>query len=250
MPSSFSNLREATYYLNALVNMSNRLGSATGDPTARPRNLEACRVLFVQWNSAFHQLVHHIKPLYESERRRLCLCHVWRLDTRLTLYGPQTGAPEVEWDNHEQSFSELLKHASTLSGLDSRSDHDNLTSFSLGGGIFFPISGLGFRCRDPKMRRAAISLLFRHSQAEGPLLGPIAARLIQKVVAIEEEGLGEVLTSADVPEWARVNSVSARLRGKGNGAEISYSRLDPNTGARVTVHDIVSGAPGLLTGIQ
>ncbi|KAH6955761.1 hypothetical protein BKA56DRAFT_681221 [Ilyonectria sp. MPI-CAGE-AT-0026] len=250
MPSSFSNPREATYYLNALVNMSKRLGSATEDPTARPRNLEACRVLFVQWNSAFHQLVHHIKPADESERRRLCLCHVWRLDTRLTLYGPQEGAPEVEWDKHEQSFRELLKHASTLSRLDSQTHDDNLTSFALGGGIFFPIAGLGFRCRDPKMRRAAISLLFRHSHAEGPLLGPIAARFIQKVVAIEEHGLGQVLTSADVPESARVNSFCAHLRGKGNGAEVSYSRLDPETGVRVTVYDAVLGASGLRAGIE
>ncbi|KAF7556565.1 hypothetical protein G7Z17_g1300 [Cylindrodendrum hubeiense] len=154
------------------------------------------------------------------------------LETQLNLYGPQEGAPQTEWDTYEQLFSELLAYAAQISGLDSGNNYDKLTAFSLGGGIIFPLASLGFRCRDPKMRRSAISLLARHSKAEGPLLGPICARILARIVAVEEDGLGKVLTSSDVPESSRVTSVSAILRGKGNGAEISYSQLrDPHSGA-------------------
>ncbi|KAH7120261.1 hypothetical protein B0J13DRAFT_612666 [Dactylonectria estremocensis] len=234
VPSSFSKLSEASFYLESLVNMSQHLGSSDGDDSGWLLNLDACRVLFAQWIAAFDQLVEHAEMLDENERRSLHVCHIWRLNTSLTLNGPQEGARQVEWDNHEQSFRELLMYASTLSGLDTRNNDDKLTSFSLGGGIFFPIVGLGFRCRDPTMRRSAISLLFRRSEAEGPLLGPIAARILERIVAIEENGLGQVTSSSDVPESARVTSVSVRLRGRGNGAEITYSRL-MNLDSRVRI---------------
>ncbi|KAL6405743.1 C6 zinc finger domain protein [Ilyonectria robusta] len=237
VPSSFSSLSEATYYLDALINMSHRLGDSARDPSA----LQLCRGLYERWNSAFRLLLaRQVSHMDKAEGRNLCLCHVWRLDTHLTLFGPQEGELQVAWDSHEPSFRELLSYASSLSGLGSETDVGQPTSFSLGGGIFFPLARLGFRCRDPCIRRAVISLLSRHSQAEGPLLGPIAARILKRIVAVEEFGLGEVSDSSDVPEQARVTSVSVRLRGKGNGAGISYSRLmSSDSGLRVTVYDVV-----------
>ncbi|KAH7175366.1 hypothetical protein EDB81DRAFT_769699 [Dactylonectria macrodidyma] len=240
MPSSFSNIGEATFHLELLVNASQRLCGSSGDESARIQSLEAYRTHFVEWNAAFQQLASHHELADESMRRSLCLCHIWRLHTQLNLFGPQDGSHQVEWDSHEQSFRELLSYASTFSELDSGSGRGQLTSFSLGGGIFFPLSGLALRCRDPTMRRSAASLLLNHSRAEGPLWGPIAARLFDKFVTIEEQGLSPVTSSSDVPEWARIISPSARLRGKGNGADISYARLmDLNSGERITVHDIV-----------
>lgn len=61
-------------------------------------------------------------------------------------------------------------------------------------------------CRDPAVRRQALSLLSRLSlpRQEGTWNAIDASRIGQRVIDVEEEGLGAVESAEDVPESSHI----------------------------------------------
>lgn len=85
-----------------------------------------------------------------------------------------------------------------------------------------PLYALAHRCRDPVIRRKAVAILYAAPRQEGVWDSILTARVAEKVISIEEEGLGIVICAADVPDWARINDVSVKFDLHGRLGAISY----------------------------
>ncbi|KAL9054599.1 MAG: hypothetical protein Q9162_004062 [Coniocarpon cinnabarinum] len=78
--------------------------------------------------------------------------------------------------------------------------------FSCELGIIAPLFQVGFKCRDPYIRRRAVELLLQSRRREGRWESIAAARVCQRIIEIEEEGLGVVQSCHDIPEHQRIAS--------------------------------------------
>jgi hypothetical protein len=61
-------------------------------------------------------------------------------------------------------------------------------TFGLETGILEPLFWIGVRCREPNIRRQALHLLQRYPSREGICEGMLGARVVAKVINIEERG--------------------------------------------------------------
>jgi hypothetical protein len=85
------------------------------------------------------------------------------------------------------------------------------------------------RCRDPFIRRRALSILWATSRQEGIWNSDMLAKIAERLISIEEDGLGQVTSSDDVPATSRLSVLNATIysvqrhvlielcRPKGNG---------------------------------
>lgn len=237
MPSSFFCFREANDYLEALSNVCIRFSRSRDNLGCDTYYRISHQGLYNMWLEAFNNLPAVKYGLLTSgERYSLPLLHIRRLDTYLTLYGPSDDGTQ-EWDNHLQAFNEMVTHASTVAA-SFKSDDGQHTSFSMSGGLILPLVRLVQRCRHPLIRRTVIAILKRISRAEGPLTGPIAALVLERIVEIEEDASVEVRECGDIPEEARVTRLSVDVLGKDKGVRISYSRMK-GYGSLAAVQEVI-----------
>lgn len=80
--------------------------------------------------------------------------------------------------------------------------------FTLEMGVIGPLYEVARNCRDPNIRRRIIRILRDCRRQEGLLSGSMYAQIIQTIVDIEEFGLENVETCADIPFWARISNIS------------------------------------------
>jgi hypothetical protein len=87
--------------------------------------------------------------------------------------------------------------------------------------IIFQIS---CRCRDPVVRRRAISILAKCGRIEGIWHAFSTSKVAQRVLDIEEAGLPNVKSCEDVPDWARISNVSPVCNPIERRATLTYTR--------------------------
>jgi hypothetical protein len=81
------------------------------------------------------------------------------------------------------------------------------------------------RCRDPLIRRRAISLLRKCDRTEGVWNSFLTSKVAQRVVDIEEAGLENVRSCDDVPGWVRISNVSPVFRPIERKVTLTYIRV-------------------------
>ena len=96
--------------------------------------------------------------------------------------------------------------------------------FSYDMRIVGPLYGLAHHCRDPSIRRKAVALLKSCNRREGIWDSMLTATVAEKVIEIEEEGLGTVLSCNDVPDWARITTVQIEWDLEGKVGRCWYER--------------------------
>lgn len=131
----------------------------------------------------------------------------------------------LAWDNYTSRFQQItalarkiIEHSIALDA------PQRLRNFALDTNIVATLYFVVSLCRDPLVRREAVSLLYELPLQEGLWDSAATARICEKLVNIEEEGLGEVTCCEDVPEWARVRSVQMGFDMEGRAGKISYRR--------------------------
>lgn len=81
------------------------------------------------------------------------------------------------------------------------------------------------RCRDPIIRRRAISILRKCGRTEGIWDAFSTSKVAQRVLDIEEAGLQNVRCCEDVPGWARISNISPVFNAIERRATLTYSWL-------------------------
>ena len=80
------------------------------------------------------------------------------------------------------------------------------------------------KCRHPVIRRKAVSLLYTAPRQEGVWDSILTARVAERLIGIEEAGLGTVVSCEDVPDWARISDVEVKFDLHGRLGTVKYSR--------------------------
>ncbi len=141
--------------------------------------------------------------------------------TKTMLYGC-LHAHETIYDLYTEDFREIVRLAEDLNR---NSDHVHRASFSAETRIVYPLYWTAKRCRDGKVRRAALAQLRRCSR-EGVWIPDAHFAVAQRVMEIEEAALNGCIPSCrDVMEWWRVHCVGLNVDKATRTVKMVYQRL-------------------------
>jgi hypothetical protein len=177
-----------------------------------------------QWSKAFDSFLEtHGDSLSQSDKHGATMLQMQHdigfmsLQLNRTLLDDQTG-----WDQFIPLFNQVVSLAEEI--IDHTPKTPRYPSFSLDMGVVGPLYLVSSRCRDPIIRRKAISLLKSRCMQEGVWNSIVTAKVAERVVEIEEAGLGEVKSCSDVPDWARLSFVCPRFDHARRRAVVTYMR--------------------------
>jgi hypothetical protein len=126
------------------------------------------------------------------------------------------------WDEFMQMYDKIISMAADFVEPD---DGENTKpSFTIDLGVIGPLFEVISRCRDPVIRRRGVSLLKSRYRQEGVWNSFLVAKVAERLIEIEEEGLGEVKSCKDVPDWARISDVHPEFDPVGRRATLTYGR--------------------------
>ena len=109
---------------------------------------------------------------------------------------------ESKFDDYQHIFAEIVEAAEyTMNVLDVAMSR--APKFQFDSHIVIPLVMVGHKCRDPSLRRRAISLMLSHPRREGVWDSMLAGRCAAWAMEVEEEHLEE----RKVPGWARIHGV-------------------------------------------
>lgn len=204
--------------------------------------------VFDRWSNAFKAMIatlHH--SMTDQEKYAVQALEMKRLGFRSSL-DLLSRRGEVDnqmlWDDYNEAFEHALNIAESL--LQTSSAQTQGTSmqrksfFTLDIGVVGPLYDIAHRCRDPSIRRRAIRLLYAYPRQEGMWDGVLSARVAERIVAIEESGLGVVKTCADVPDWARTSEACPIFDPEHRKAILCYQRVGvADRSVRTPVREVI-----------
>jgi len=153
----------------------------------------------LQWRSSF-QVIHaeEVRAGMIRTDKSTMLSIYYNLATILLAASVQHS--EMLFDEYTPLFAEILSRCNHL--LSNTDDPTNTSRFTLDMGTILPLAFTASKCRDRKIRRQAIALLWSNARREGLCFDTITvARLCAWLSSIEGEGIQE--DSEPVPESAR-----------------------------------------------
>ena len=193
------------------------------------QNRNAFRSISRRWNAAFEAFL--VKKSATMDSKELKGAAVLKISHRITaLYieyeypGQDAVQSSDSWDRRE--CEEIVDLASSIvkAHNDKSDDRSQKPIFSMDQNIVFPLFNIAWRCRDPIIRRRAIALLYSSPRQEGLWHSIITARVAEKIMMMEEAGLGEVTCSADVPDENRITEIDVRFDLQGRKGYLKGSR--------------------------
>lgn len=96
--------------------------------------------------------------------------------------------------------------------------------FSMDISIIGPLFSIAHRCRDLIIRRRAIALLHSTPRQEGLWHSIITVRAAEKIMNVEEAGLGKIKSWRDIPEENRISDVDVPFDLRGRKGYLKCSR--------------------------
>ncbi|KAJ5976299.1 hypothetical protein N7481_010006 [Penicillium waksmanii] len=178
--------------------------------------------LLERWSTALDEFLHRRgASLSTRERRGAAILQLRKIDCFVAL-NAQPLVPELEaensssytWDKFCPFFEQMVVLGESINDIyssPSSSPSSSISSypsssktFSLDFGIIASMFNVAAHCRDPYIRRRAVSVLRSSTVQEGVWNSVAIAAIAAKWVEIEEEGLKGVTSCADIPAAARL----------------------------------------------
>jgi hypothetical protein len=180
-----------------------------------------CLGIVDAWNTAFKNFLDlNENKLSDNEKKGTIILHILKTIGFMTLRINRSPLDDqTVWDQFCPMYERIVDLAEEIIG--SRS---GVPTFTLDMGIIGPLYEVVARCRDPFIRRRALALLKSANMHEGVWNSSLTATVAERVIQIEEEGLGDVKCCADIPDWARISDVSPVFDAVGRKAFLSYMR--------------------------
>lgn len=146
---------------------------------------------------------------------------------------------EKFWDNYYVEFDTIMTHATAVAKRPkhTRSKGTPKPAFSLDTGIILPLYFVATKCRHPTIRRKAIALLKSTPRQEGVLNSMLTGRVAERLVEIEEEGLGHIGCAEDIPHWVRLAGADVKFDPSGRRAFLQYIRNSSEGSGKDTVEE-------------
>lgn len=255
IPACFTSLEEAQ---NSFYYHQNRFLKATQDinnaflntdlvnPLIESGHLKTCsqnrdvfRKTLQKWSSAFDAFLLEANATMNS--KALQGAAVLKITHRISLlnleyHGQDSLQSSRCWDHLRRECEEIVDLATSVVNviIQNPCNSSKKPIFSMDMNIVGPLFSIAHRCRDPLIRRRAIALLYRAPLQEGLWHSFLTAQVAEKIVKIEEAGLGEVKSSADVPEENRITETQVQFDLQGRKGYLNFSRRQ-STGRDVYV---------------
>lgn len=177
-----------------------------------------------QWSSAFESLLQEMNVLNETERRAVAILKLHRelMGVNYSIHFVRAMSDEMIWDDFFDDFERMIAYAKEVTDVATRGQ----PSFTLDTEIILPIYIVAVKCRHGGLRRKAIALLQQEKRQEGVWNSLLTARVAERLVEIEEEGLDKgSVEAAEVTRWKRVAGVELSLATKHRSARLKYIKL-------------------------
>ena len=150
---------------------------------------------------------------------------------------------ETAWDHFTKHFEDVVNLAALIvePSTSENSKHKRGHDFTLDMNTVAPLYAVAHKCRHPVIRRKAVSLLYKAPRQEGIWDSVVTARVAERLIGIEESGLGNVTCCEDVPDWARISDVDVKFDLLERLGTVKYSRQrSPLEKVRDAVVDSIS----------
>ena len=245
IPACFTSLEEAQnslcYHQNRCLKTAYNLDQAALQNTpfgplvesayleSYSRTRDLFRDILRKWSSAFEAFLAKASPTMDSKALRGAA--VLKISHRISwlhieYHGQNRLLNSRCWDPFGRECEEIVDLATSVVNLHNHgsSDSSKKPIFFMDMNIVTPLFTIAHRCRDPIIRRRAIALLYSAPRQEGLWHSIITARVAEKIMKIEEAGLGEVKSCADVPEENRITEIDLQFDLQGRKGYLKYSR--------------------------
>ena len=243
IPDKFFSVAEAKehfeFYTNTHI-LSKYTSSSDSDECALPMEVltEEDRTMWVKiyerWAAAFDTLLDSsYNTMTQRERNAADVMQMRRLmlytsvdmtcrEAKISDFGED----QTFWDLYNPTFLQIVTIAeSVINSMRAiGSDGKGRALFTLEMGIVGPLYDTARSCRDPVIRRKAINLLYLNPCQEGLWDSVLAARVAERVMYLEERGLKDIATSAEIGDEDRLSTVVPTFDKERRRAVISYSR--------------------------
>ena len=197
-------------------------------PEFRPRRLTYSSIL-EQWYTAFQAFLN--KNSNHLNDQGLQAARVLEISHNICAIFLEVGVSdyfvnETVWDRFTARFQRIVELASSVVEITANGQvaQTQGSKFSLDMNTVAPLYAVAHRCRDPVIRRKAVSLLYATPRQEGVWDSYLAASAVERLILIEEEGLSAVACAQDVPDWARVTEVDVKFDLEGRVGSVGYTR--------------------------
>ncbi|KAM5349897.1 hypothetical protein ACJ41O_006402 [Fusarium nematophilum] len=205
-----------------------------------PEEILRLRFLLENWKTAFDDLVHRERSnLGVKDRRAADFVRLMWHNTHVA--SSACGAPsEAAWDSHRSDFEEMVRLADSLLQDQDPFSRERSKGFSLEMGLLSSLYVVAWKCRWPRIRRKALSLLLRARRRECLIDAELSHLVLSRIVEIEE-GRGDVSPGAVPdddylpPEQMRVSHFSGTFRNDQQANLCLVYRLGSNIPGRERV---------------
>ena len=149
---------------------------------------------------------------------------------------------QMLWDKYDPMFEKIVDLAqSVLLISSSSSTPTSVNYFTLDMAIVGPLYDVARSCRDPHIRRKAISLLRKYPRQEGLWDGVLAARVAERIMVIEETSVD--YAAFGVPRWARISEVVPTFDAERKQIALRYERYsDADSLIKTSVQEVITWA--------
>ncbi|KAF7161721.1 hypothetical protein CNMCM5623_007208 [Aspergillus felis] len=204
---TWTDISTARNSLDVLINRAMSFVEAVGiDRKTRGspwqvRRQQALLQDFAAWLSAFNCLMKRCgRRLKKTDPRGPVLLRLHH-HTNQILVAVALSRDELIFDELDDDFRAIIAYTEELIELNASLDKDSvLTIFSLETGLISPLCYTASKCRNPLLRRKAISLLYRCPQKEGLWSMQQYAILSRIIVQIEEAVVAHLPLEQRIPE--------------------------------------------------
>lgn len=183
-----------------------------------------------QWSSVFEDFLRDKKDLTATDQRaaRMLGLHRVVMGVHLSVDFFRVIDDEMVWDEYYEEFETIVAQAEIVLQL---SPESKRPSFMLDTGIIMPLATVALKCRDNQVRRKAIALLKSAHRQEGIWNSLLTAKVAERVMEIEEDGLdGEMGAATSIPRWNRVFKMQIELDKENRRANLQYMKLKEDGG--------------------
>lgn len=200
---------------------------------------------FERWRVAFQAFLQYTERLLDSRGLQAARCLEISHSIAIIYLHVSTvnvAHDETAWDMFTERFEHIVSMAASVveSLICNKSTQKQSPDFSLDMHTVGPLYAVAHRCRHPIIRRKAVSLLYAAPRQEGVWDSVLTARVAERVIGIEESGLGIITRCEDVPDWARISDVEVKFEAQECQGTIRYSRQrSPLEKVRDTVVDVI-----------
>jgi Fungal specific transcription factor domain/Fungal Zn(2)-Cys(6) binuclear cluster domain len=170
------------------------------------------RTLLSQWSRLFGAFMTSSGvDLGPENRQRARLLQI-QYKVAIILFATGMSPQETAFDAFNSDFDSIAAMASSLVGNNQGPGMFERTGqFSFDMGVVPPLYFTASRCRDPSIRRRALSILSANSRQEGVWSSDMLAKIAERLICIEEDGIERVTSSHDVLATSRVSVLNATI---------------------------------------